>query len=94
MGKAEVLNSPLTPSDHILVKRAYHLAGCENEDERYGGEYVGSNHLKRRCLKWGDNESESGEMGVNRGESGFLCNGFSPLTELGVCKRPGMKRQR
>ncbi len=93
MGEARVLSSPLTPSDRILVKRAYHLAGCENEDETYGGE-VDSKHLKRPCLKWGENESESVEMGVNRGESGFLCNGFSPLTELGVCKRPGMKRQR
>ncbi len=91
MGKAEVYNSPST-ADHILGKRIYHLGGGENEEERIGGIFVHSKHLKRRCIKWGDDESV--EMGVNRGESGFLCNGFSPSTERGVCARAGIKRHR
>ncbi len=91
MGKAEVSNSPLT-ADHILGKRIYHLGGGENEDETIGGKRVDSTYLKRRCLKWGDDESV--EMGVNRGEPGFPFNGFSPLMERGVCARAGIKRHR
>ncbi len=91
MGKAEVFNSPST-ADHILGKRLYQLGGGENEEERIGGKHVHSKHLKRRCIKWGDDEHV--EMGVNRGESGFLCNGFSPSMGRSVCARTGMKRHR